>query len=98
MHFYSIYAVKIPVSFQLGGTVWTVEQTTPLMGAMGASFSQEAKVQLLSSLSKQTKEQTFCHELVHCILFSMGKPSNEHDEVFVDGFAVFLHQYLNSAK
>lgn len=75
-----------------------MEQTTPLMGAMGATFSQEAKVQLLSDLAKQIKEQTFCHELVHTILFSMGKPSTEHDEVFVDGFATFLHQYLNSAK
>lgn len=90
--------MKIPSSFTLGGIEWQVEQTTPLMGAMGATFSMEAKVQLLSTLAKQIKEQTFLHELVHCILFAMGKPHAEHDEVFIDGFATMLHQYLNTAK
>jgi hypothetical protein len=90
--------MRIPKSYQLGGTKWTVEQATPLMGAMGATFSMEAKVQLLSTMPKQIKEQTFCHELVHCILFSMGKPQAEHDEVFVDGFATMLHQYFLTAK
>lgn len=87
--------MKIPRSFTLGGTTWTVESSDQLLGALGASYPQEAKVRLLKTLPKQIKEQTFCHELVHCILYSMGKPSDQHDEVFVDGFATFLHQYLN---
>lgn len=90
--------MKIPTGFQLGGIDWKVEQTTPLMGAMGATFQQEARIQLLKELSKQIKEQTFCHELVHAILFSMGTPGPEHDEKFIDGFATFLHQYLTSYK
>jgi hypothetical protein len=90
--------MRIPTSFQLGGTTWKVEQTTPLLGAMGATFSGQALVQLDKALPKQVKEQTFCHEAVHCILFSMGKPSSEHDEVFVDGFATFLHQFLTSQR
>lgn len=84
----------IPTSFVLGGTTWTVEAADQLLGALGASYPQEAKVRLLKSLPRQIKEQTFCHELVHCILYSMGKPSDQHDEVFVDGFATFLHQYF----
>ena len=84
----------IPSSFVLGGTTWTVEAADQLLGALGASYPQEAKVRLLKSLPRQIKEQTFCHELVHCILYSMGKPSDQHDEVFVDGFATFLHQYF----
>ncbi len=90
--------MRIPKQFDLGGTHWTVEQTTPLMGAMGATFPGEAKVQILSTLDKQIKEQTFCHELTHAILFAMGKPSTEHDEVFIDGFATFLHQFFKTAK
>lgn len=88
----------IPTKFKLGGIDWSVEQTTPLMGAMGATFLQDAKVQLLKELPRQIKEQTFCHELVHTILFAMGKPVSDHDEVFVDGFATFLHQFLTTAK
>lgn len=84
----------IPTSFVLGGTTWTVEAADQLLGALGASYPQEAKVRLLKSLPRQIKEQTFCHELVHCILYSMGKPNDQHDEVFVDGFATFLHQYF----
>jgi hypothetical protein len=90
--------MKIPKQFQLGAITWDVEQQAPLMGAFGATFLGESKVQLLKSLSPQLKEQTFCHELVHCILFSMGKQQAEHDETFVDGFATFLHQFLNSQK
>lgn len=88
----------IPKKFKLGGTTWGVEQVDQLVGAYGTTTPQEAKVRLLKSLQKQVKEQTHCHELVHCILYSMGKPTHEHDEVFVDGFATFLHQYLNTAK
>ena len=68
----------------------------PVPNAMGACFMGEAQLLLQKDLKKQVKEQTFCHELVHAILYAMGK--NEHDEQFVDAFGVFLHQYLNTAK
>jgi len=90
--------MKIPKQFQLGGVKWTVEETSPLMGAMGASFVGKALIQVDSTYDKQIKEQIFLHELVHAILFAMGKTATDHDEVFVDGFATFLHQYLTTAK
>jgi hypothetical protein len=90
--------MKIPKFFQLGGTIWKVELVDQLVGAYGTTTPQDTTVRLLKSLNKQVKEQTLCHELVHCILYSMGKPTHDHDEVFVDGFATFLHQYLNSVK
>lgn len=90
--------MKIPRSFQLGGIVWKVEQTTPLMGAMGASFLGQALVQIDKDLPQQVKQQTFYHELVHTILYAMGKINEPHDEVFVDGFASFLHQFMQTAK
>lgn len=86
--------MNIPKSFQLGGTTWKVEIAETLPGCMGLCNNQEAKITILKGLSKDVKEQTFCHELVHAIMFSMGKPSEAHDEVFVDGFGTFLHQYL----
>lgn len=90
--------MRIPKSFDLGGTTWEVIQTDSLLGAYGATHSGKGKVEILKELPKQIKQQTFCHELVHCILFSMGKTQDLHDEVFVDGFATFLHQYLLTVK
>ena len=69
-----------------------------LPNCFGATYLQESKVALLKALKKDVKEQTFCHELVHSILFAMGKPVSDHDELFVDAFATFLHQYLKTAK
>lgn len=45
-------------------------------------------------MNEQLAQQTFFHELVHAILFTMGKPV--HDEEFVDTFGAFLHQYDKS--
>lgn len=87
--------MQIPKQFTLGGMKWSVEQLDVIPGAMGACSNQEAKIVLLASLPKQVKEQTYCHELVHAILFSMGRPADQHDEVFVDAFGTFLHQYLS---
>lgn len=90
--------MKIPTTYQLGGTTWKVDQQKTLPGVMGQCIVQEATVQIVSTLPKQIKEQTFCHELIHSILFAMGKTGDLHDEVFVDGFATFLHQYLTTNK
>ena len=89
--------MKIPKKFTLGGTTWKVPEHPALVNtvnALGVSSNITATIQMLSGLNPDVKEQTYCHELVHAILFSMGKPGNEHDEIFVDGFATFLHQYL----
>lgn len=90
--------MKIPREFKLGGITWKVEEHPFLPGALGATYGQETTVALLKTLPRQVKEQTYCHELVHCILYSMGVPTAEHDEKFIDGFAVFLHQYLDQMK
>jgi hypothetical protein len=42
-------------------------------------------------MNKQSTEQTFYHELVHAIMFTMGKLN--HDEEFTDAFGALLHQY-----
>lgn len=42
-------------------------------------------------MNEQMTQQTFFHELVHAILFTMGKTN--HDEEFTDAFGAFLHQY-----
>lgn len=88
----------IPSSFDMGGCTWTVEEVDVLPGAMGCTDHSQFRVVLLKNLSPQSKFQTFLHELVHVIMFSMGKTSDTHDEQFVDGFATFFLQYLKTAK
>lgn len=90
--------MKIPKEYTLGAITWKVVQSDHLLGAYGATYQGKGIIEVLSDLPKQIKEQTFCHELVHSILFAMGKPQPEHDEAFVDGFATMLHQYFNTAK
>jgi predicted SprT family Zn-dependent metalloprotease len=42
-------------------------------------------------MNEQMTHQTFYHELVHAIMFTMGKTN--HDEEFTDVFGSLLHQY-----
>lgn len=75
-----------------------MEQVSTLPGCMGCCDNSKAVISLLKSLPAHVKEQTFYHELVHAILFSMGKPQDQHDEQFTDAFATFLQQYLKTKK
>lgn len=89
---------KVPKSFELGGLRWRVEELEVIPGAMGACSNQEAKIVLLKSLAPEVKMQTFLHELVHAVLFSMGKSADQHDEQFTDAFATFYLQFLKTVK
>ena len=88
----------IPTNFDLGGITWTVEDLDVIPGAMGATSNSDAKIVLLKSLPPEVKFQTFLHELNHAIMFSMGKPADAHDEVFVDAHATFFLQFLKTAR
>lgn len=83
--------MKIPASFVLGGVTWRVEKL-PLTDAIGLCLYDKATIRLEESLPLDVMDQTYCHELIHSIMYAMGM--RDHDEKFVDGFATFLHQYL----
>jgi hypothetical protein len=85
--------MNIPKKFKLGGVTWKVTEVDALSGNFGQCRQWDAEIDIVRSLKQDVKEQTFCHELVHAMMFSMGK--NNHDEEFVDGLALFLHQYMN---
>lgn len=88
----------IPNQFELGGVTWKVVYRKRLKGCYGDTNLAKQEIRLLESLPQDVKEQTFCHELTHAIQIAMGYNTDDHDEVFTDNFAVFLHQYLKSAK
>lgn len=43
---------------------------------------------------RQSIEHTFCHELVHAMLFSDGL--TDHQEEFVDRMGAYLHSYFET--
>lgn len=88
--------MDIPSEFKLGGLTWKVKRMKQLKGKYGDCQLEKQTIRLLDTLPQELKEQTFCHELVHAIKFAMGE--DDHNEVHTDAFAMYLHQYLNTAK
>lgn len=84
--------MKIPKTFSLGGTVWTVKEV-PNLAELGLCYRDEALICIRKGLSAQVKLGSFCHELVHAIKYTQGD-GGPHDEKEVDAFANLLHQFL----
>jgi Zn-dependent peptidase ImmA (M78 family) len=53
-------------------------------------------IYIREGMNEQTTKQTFYHELVHAIMFSMGH--TQHDEIFTDAFGGMLLQFEKTAK
>jgi hypothetical protein len=85
----------IPKTFQLVGGKWTVK-TVKDMTDLGRCDPAVFTIYIKEGLNPAYAEQTFYHELVHAIMFAMGK--NEHNEEFVDAFGALLHQFTRSKK
>ena len=63
---------------------------------MGNCEPAQALLRIRRDMPLQAKMSTFYHELVHAILFTMGR--NNHDEDFVDTFGNFLHQFSETVQ
>ena len=87
--------MKIPKTFQLAGTKWQVQLVDGLSD-LGLCDADSAVIRIKSGLSPQIEQSTFCHELVHAVLYTTGL--REHSEREVDAFGQLLHQYLTTAK
>lgn len=79
----------------LAGTVWEVYEVDHLT-EMGNCEPAQALLRIRRDMPLQAKMSTFYHELVHAILFTMGR--NNHDEDFVDTFGNFLHQFQETVQ
>lgn len=88
----------IPSEFELGGFKWHVRRVKRLKNKWGDTNVSKREIRILDTLDQQVKEQTFCHELMHAIEIALGHNPDDHDEVAIDARAMYLHQYLNSAK
>ena len=96
----------IPKSFELGGVKWSVVKDNSIDytdNATGLCELYKHKISLSDKvnnvdLSSEKTEQSFYHELVHSILYTMHYTELNKDEDFVDRFGTMLHQYMKSKK
>lgn len=98
--------MQIPTSLILAGQLVKVVKNPKLIHDnewYGAAVYRESKIELQTStksrpLTRNCLEVSFCHELVHWILHSMGESEKNKDEKFVELFGVFLHQALTTKR
>lgn len=92
--------MKIPATFQLVNTTWTVEKMSQEVAEAGNRHGDCDRTRTTIRIhvsSESNKEDTFCHELAHALLYFTTKPKLSEDERFVQSLGEVLHQYLNSA-
>ncbi len=85
--------MRIPTKFTLAATEWKVKVVDNLPDRVGSTDSNSATIYLEKNTNRQVMAQAFCHELLHAILYSTGR-TDDHDELFVDGCAHYLHQFI----
>lgn len=98
--------MNIPKRFKLFGQTIEVEMQEYLndkSDCRGQTKYRENKIYLQMIDGKyysrpvENLDQTFCHELVHWILYLMHEKLEE-DEKFVEVFSSLLHQALTTAQ
>lgn len=83
--------LALPASFELAGICWSVK-VIPGLPDLGQCLRDSAEIHIRAGLQPQIAAATFCHELVHALLYTTGK--TDHDEREVDQLGALLHQFL----
>lgn len=95
---------KIPAKFTVGGQEIKVKTVDKLRGGvLGECCISDGHIDLaLTSddltVSATSMQNTFFHELVHCILDTMGDKELSGDEKFVCAFSGFLTEAMRSME
>jgi hypothetical protein len=92
----------IPTKLTIAGIPITIEirkAASENERCIGHADYQNQKIILVCDIvEKELFEQTYFHELIHWILYIMGKPELRDDEGFVDLFAHLLYQAVSTAE
>lgn len=97
---------KIPAKFTVGGQEINVKTVNKLRGGvLGECCIADGRIDLALtfdegdiSVSPTSMQNTFLHELVHCILDTMGEKELSGNEKFVNTFAGFLTEAMRSME
>ena len=96
---------KIPKEITVGGQIIKIEFFDKLYNNyyLGESSSSAGFIHIANevnglSQSDSSKLNTFYHEVIHCILNTLGEEELNSNERFVCAFAACLTEALTSAK
>lgn len=91
---------KIIGEYYLGATKWKIkeEDRDNENNNAGITFPAETKIEIYNNIfntpqSKENKNNTIHHEVVHSILATMGRHELNQDEEFVQVFGTFMEQF-----
>jgi predicted SprT family Zn-dependent metalloprotease len=92
----------IPHNITIAGIDIKVELDNKLMmekGIVGCAVYEQQKIIIDPTIDGlDVLQQTFIHEVVHYILYVMGKQELRRDEEFVDGFAHLAYQIIKQLE
>lgn len=89
----------VPAKFQMAGYTWTVEWVPKAQQEdLGLTHRDQLKITLRDDMLVQVAQATFWHELLHVIEYMRGRQETLHDEVMIDSFALFLHQFWQTKE
>lgn len=89
----------IPTSFRMGGHTWRVK-LCKMTGIYGECDQDKHIIRIASEIdgkptTNAVRQQTFIHEALHAVEYSLGKETNEE---LVAGFEQMIWQLLKTAK
>jgi Zn-dependent peptidase ImmA (M78 family) len=87
----------IPGKIKIMGIEYTVEEKDVVIidgstNYAGSVSYQHARIEILKEMSKERKEETLIHELLHAVLYESG--ISEQDEDLVNRASKVLYQVL----
>lgn len=91
--------MNIPEKIKINWRTYSIEQGEHRTGCNGGNLYGEIayednKIFLYEKLSQDEKEVTLLHEIVHGLLYFMGKHDLKNDESFVTAFSENLYQVI----
>lgn len=96
--------MRIPKKIRIGGQSIEVTQPTTIEdGNLGECRLANGLIKIAETYngikqSPSSKENTYWHEVTHCILDTMGRSDLSKDETFVCSFAGFLTECYHSME
>lgn len=94
--------MKIPEKIVIGGIEVDIEYNDELLdrdNCTGVTAYEHQRIYIDPSVPGQDiVNQSFIHEIVHYVLYVMGKHTLRKDEEFVDGFAHLAYQIIKQIE
>ena len=95
--------MKFPKKITIGGQDIEVREVEQIDSKLGRTSLAGGYIEIANSFSgkqqsQTSKENTYWHEVIHCILDTMGENELSLNEKFVSSFAGFLTECYRSME